>query len=107
MERLTKKSDQKGRGYVSAIGSGVGTWNKIITRLAEYENTGMSPEEMMERIKRFPQVIVEQDGKFFVATENLAKAFGCPQVATAKGCDEMTCKECWECWLRRDNNATD
>lgn len=47
MERLTKPATIKnGNKYTSAIGSGAGAWPRIIQRLAEYENTGMEPEEI-------------------------------------------------------------
>ena len=101
MERLTKKSDQKGRGYVSAIGSGAGTWNRIITRLAEYENTGLLPEEMQKRAKEFPDVVYEHDGRFVLVTDRLPIYYGCPPgVHHVKGCDDMTCEECWMQWFR-------
>lgn len=45
MERLTKPS-KNGTRYVSAIGSGYGCWGEIIARLAAYEDTGLSPEEI-------------------------------------------------------------
>ena len=51
MERLTKRRI-RGNGYVSAIGSGVGCWGKIIDRLAAYENTGLTPEEIAVLRKR-------------------------------------------------------
>lgn len=45
MERLTKRGTRK-NGYVSAIGSGLGCWGKIVDRLAAYEDTGLTPEEV-------------------------------------------------------------
>ena len=47
MERLTKRGTRK-NGYVSAIGSGVGCWGKIVDRLAAYEDTGLTPEEVAD-----------------------------------------------------------
>ena len=47
MERLTKRGTRK-NGYVSAIGSGLGCWEKIIDRLAAYEDTGLEPEEVAD-----------------------------------------------------------
>lgn len=47
MERLTKRGTRK-NGYVSAIGSGFGCWGKIIDRLADYEDTGLGPEEVTD-----------------------------------------------------------
>ncbi len=46
MDRLTKRGTRT-KSYVSAIGSGVGCWGRIIDRLAAYENTGLEPEEIM------------------------------------------------------------
>ncbi len=47
MERLTKRGTRK-NGYVSAIGSGVGCWEKIIDRLAAYEDTGLEPNDVTD-----------------------------------------------------------
>ena len=48
MERLTKPAVHKtGNKYVSAIGSSCGAWPRIIQRLADYENTGLEPEEIV------------------------------------------------------------
>ena len=47
MERLTKLAKNGGK-YVSAIGSGHGCWGRIISQLAAYEDTGLTPEEINE-----------------------------------------------------------
>ena len=47
MERLTKRGARK-NGYVSAVGSGLGCWGKIIGRLAAYENTGLTPDDVTD-----------------------------------------------------------
>lgn len=47
MERLTKRGTRK-NGYVFAIGSGVGCWEKIIDRLAAYEDTGLEPNDVTD-----------------------------------------------------------
>lgn len=52
MERLTKPAVIKnGSKYVSAIGSGKGSWGMIIQRLAEYENTGLTPQQIEDMKK--------------------------------------------------------
>ena len=98
MERLTKCGERKGRGrYVSAIGSGRGTWGKIIDKLARYENTGLEPEQIPYI---FFEVVKKVDGVWVLQTEKLVALFGCsPGIHHVKQCDDMGCKECWELWL--------
>lgn len=72
MERLTKLAVNKtGNKYVSAIGSGYGAWPRIIQRLAEYENIGLTPEQivqmaeehqrLMERINVVPVIKIRKE----------------------------------------------
>ena len=98
MERLTKRGERKGSGhYVSAIGSGRGTWGKIMDKLARYENTGLEPEQIPSV---FFEAVKKVDGVWVLQTEKLAKFLGCsPTIHCAAQCDGMSCKECWELWL--------
>lgn len=77
MERLTKLAEN-GQKYVSAIGAGYGCWGKIMERLAAYENTGLTPEQIQAAketlecfdnigIKRGNEIVqAEQEGRLAI-----------------------------------------
>ena len=79
MERLTKLSKAATK-YMSAIGSGCGSWGKIIERLADYENTGLEPGEIeilceMDRRARMADMLRLEEYERLGSVEDIREAF--------------------------------
>lgn len=71
MERLTKPATYRiGHKYTSAIGSTNGAWPRIIQRLADYEDTGMEPDE----VKQLKEFCESQTTKTLDRVYEIAKA---------------------------------